>query len=449
MVSMMPAMKHASYVHAWQRARQHTDALFAHVQPESLFDRPIGARHRVAFYMGHLEAFDLNLLSHLLPINSPHPAWDKLFAFGIDPTTEAGLPQDSVGDWPTLAEIQAYVQQLRGHLDAAVQAAAEDQPEATAFNGALNLHTAWHVMQEHRWMHAETVRYMLHQLPLSVLRAPGTWDPPPSNHPSLAQMAPTVPIPAGIVTLGQRRTRDGFGWDNEFQASPQAVQALRMEAYPVTQGRFAAFVEAGGYQTERWWRPQDWAWVQRHGRAHPQHWQRHAGGWRLRRLFDVIDLPLQTPVYCTYAEAHAFARYAGKRLPSEAEWQHAAYGTHAGHERLYPWGDEPPLPAHGNFNHQGWAPCRVDAHPAGASAFGVHDLLGNGWEWTHSLFAPLPGFSPFPFYPGYSADFFDSQHYVLKGGSAATALPLLRRSFRNWFQPHYPYIDATFRCVEE
>lgn len=443
---MMPAMKHASYVHAWQRARQHTDALFAHVLPSAAFDRPIGARHRVAFYMGHLEAFDRNLLARLVPLSSPSPEWDRRFAFGIDPTTEANLPTDAVSDWPTLMEIQAYAQQTRTQLDAAVQQADLD---THTDDGALTLHTALHVMLEHRWMHAETLLYMLRQLPLDALRAPTIMDARPSDHASNTDWHAMAAVPAGAATLGQRRTRDGFGWDNEFQAHSAWVDAFRIDAFPVTHARYLEFMEAGGYQTEEWWRPEDWAWVQSQGRTQPQHWRRDGSGWRLRRLFDEVVLPMHTPVYCTYAEAHAYARFVGKRLPSEAQWQRAAYGTAAGHERLFPWGDEPPMPAHGNFNHQGRAACRADAHPAGASAFGVHDLLGNGWEWTRTPFAPLPGFTPFSFYPGYSTDFFDDQHFVLKGGSAATALPLLRRSFRNWFQPHYPYVDATFRCVED
>jgi formylglycine-generating enzyme required for sulfatase activity len=91
----------------------------------------------------------------------------------------------------------------------------------------------------------------------------------------------------------------------------------------------------------------------------------------------------------------------------------------------------------------------VGTHPAGASAFGVQDLVGNGWEWTQTEFAPFPGFKPMSFYPGYSANFFDGKHYVMKGGSPRTAACMLRPSFRNWFQPHYPYVYATFRCVED
>ena len=165
-------------------------------------------------------------------------------------------------------------------------------------------------------------------------------------------------------------------------------------------------------------------------------------------MFAEIALPLDWPVYVSHDEASAYARWLGKELPSEAEWHRAAYGTHSGGERPYPWGDCLPISGLGNFDFRSWDPTPGAAFPAGSSAFGVTDLLGNGWEWTQTVFAPFDGFEPFPFYPGYSANFFDNQHYVLKGGSARTAACLLRRSFRNWFQPRYPYIYTGFRCVE-
>jgi iron(II)-dependent oxidoreductase len=147
----------------------------------------------------------------------------------------------------------------------------------------------------------------------------------------------------------------------------------------------------------------------------------------------------------SYAEALAFAKWAGRKLPTEEQWQRAAYGTPEGRERAYPWGDEAPEFWRGNFHQDRWDPTGVDTHPEGASGFGVYDLLGNGWEWTSTL----PGFEPFEFYRGYSADFFDGKHYVMKGGSARTDACMLRRSYRNWFQPHYPYIYSSFRCTEE
>jgi len=120
-----------------------------------------------------------------------------------------------------------------------------------------------------------------------------------------------------------------------------------------------------------------------------------------------------------------------------------------GLEREYPWGNQAPLPENGNFDFQCWDPMPVNAFNGNRSAFGVEQMVGNGWEWTSTVFAPFPGFQPFAFYPGYSASFFDGNHYVMKGGSARTAACMLRRSFRNWFQPHYQYVYAGFRCASQ
>ena len=135
-------------------------------------------------------------------------------------------------------------------------------------------------------------------------------------------------------------------------------------------------------------------------------------------------------------------------LPTEAQFHRAAYGTPQGAQRAYPWGSHEPAASHGNFDFHCWDPAPVTAHPAGDSAFGVSQLLGNGWEWTDTPFAPFEGFRPIASYPGYSANFFDGDHFVLKGGSPRTAARLLRRSFRNWFRPDYPHVYAGFRLVE-
>ncbi len=166
-------------------------------------------------------------------------------------------------------------------------------------------------------------------------------------------------------------------------------------------------------------------------------------------MFQPIPLPAAWPAYVSHSEAVAYARWRGRRLPTEAEYCRAAYGTPAGVDRRYPWGDERPDAARGHFDFAAWDPQPVGLCPAGRSAWGVDDLLGNGWEWTSTVFAPFPGFTPLPSYPEYSADFFDGQHYVMKGASPATARDLLRRSFRNWFRPHYPYVYAAFRCVSD
>jgi formylglycine-generating enzyme required for sulfatase activity len=164
-------------------------------------------------------------------------------------------------------------------------------------------------------------------------------------------------------------------------------------------------------------------------------------------MFEEFPLPLDWPVYVSHAEASAFARWAGKSLPTEEEWHRAAYGTPQGIENYYPWGTAAPSAGRGNFDLHRWDPAPVNAYPEGKSAFGVEGLLGNGWEWTSTVFAPFRGFEPFPFYRGYSADFFDGKHFVMKGGSPRTAACMLRPTFRNWFQAHYQYVYTGFRCV--
>lgn len=163
----------------------------------------------------------------------------------------------------------------------------------------------------------------------------------------------------------------------------------------------------------------------------------------------MFPLPLDHPVYVTHDAASVYARWRGMSLPSEAQFHRAAYGDASGEEREYPWGSAPPETVEGNFDFASWDPMPVTATPATDSAFGVSQLAGNGWEWTSTEFGPFPGFEVFPFYAGYSRNFFDGRHYVLKGGSPRTAACLLRRSFRNWFRPNYPYVYAAFRLAQQ
>ena len=423
-----------------EEARACTDALFAIVRHEAIYDRPISERHRIIFYTGHLETFDWNLLGQrFFGLASFSPAFDELFAFGIDPVG-TGLPTDKPEDWPRPEKVAGHNRALRETLDANLAAAASGAGEFEA-----DLARLLNVAIEHRLMHAETLAYMLHQLPIHRKY-------PQEASPLLyaSAMRPhMVEIPAGNATLGlSRENGNAFGWDNEFEEHSVAVPAFRIDAYPVTQGEFLSFVNDGGYQDCSMWNNSDWEWLQASGITHPAFWVRREGAWFHRTMFEEIPLPVDWPISVSHAEANAYARWAGKELPSEAEWHRAAYGTPQGSERAFPWGNESPTPARGNFDFVRWDPSPVSAFAAGASAFGVTDLLGNGWEWTRTPFAPFEGFEPFPFYLGYSANFFDGKHYVMKGGSARTAASMLRRSFRNWFQPHYPFVYAAFRCVE-
>jgi gamma-glutamyl hercynylcysteine S-oxide synthase len=420
-----------------QQARAESDRLFDHVKPDFLYERPIPERHRIIFYVGHLEAFDWNLLrERVLGRTSFHSEFDNLFAFGIDPV-DGGLPSDQPSEWPSLAQVREYVKQVRQALDEGLAAAALDDQAGHSPSQLLN------VAIEHRLMHAETLAYMLHQVPFEQkVRKPRL--PELVVRPGEPRM---IQIPAGSATLGLARCQSNlFGWDNEYEAHTTAVPAFSIDQYEVTNREYLQFINAGGYENETLWRESDWKWKTQHNISHPVFWNQADGEWQYRTMFENVSLPLDWPVYVSHAEASAYARWAGKALPTEAQWHRAAYGTPEGTERPYPWGTAAPDRRFGNFDFESWDPTSVGAFRQGESAFGVADLVGNGWEWTATEFAPFPGFQPFEFYPGYSANFFDGQHYVMKGGSPRTAACMLRRSFRNWFQPHYQYVYAGFRC---
>lgn len=430
----MPAPEHAVdpklAALAWElaQARQRTDELFRLTPEALLFERPIAERHRLAFYLGHLEAFDVNLLLRQQERPRRIDSLDRLFAFGIDPT-DGKLPQDRPEDWPPLDAIRAYAHRTRTRVDSWL---AERHLEPRDAQMLTRLRAAI----EHRWMHAETLAYLLNRLPLSrpVRKVPASAREPSPD---------TVAVAAGEVLLG---STGGFGWDNEFDPHRVAVPDFRIDRHMVTNAQLLRFVEAGGYTSRRYWGAEDWLWRTTHGIEHPTAWQRGESGWLLRSRVDLIPFQADWPVYVSHAEASAYARWAGRQLPTEAQWQLAAYGDG---DQPYPWGDAAPDAERGNFDFARWDPLPVDAHPGGTSACGALGMLGNGWEWTRTAFAPFIGFRAAEFYPGYSADFFDGRHFVLKGGSAHTARSLLRRSFRNWFQPHYPYVFAGFRCVDE
>ena len=425
-------------------ARRRSDALFGIVQPASLYDRPIPERHRIIFYVGHLEAFDWNLLHEsVFGLRSFHPEFDRLFAFGIDPV-DGGLPSDQPSDWPSLGSVRDYVSRIRLALDEKLERIQDAHADT---RDGFSLDTLLNVAIEHRLMHVETLAYMLHQLPLDR-KARQVALPDFVSRPVSHRM---VEIPEGLATLGLARGGEDFGWDNEYEAHTAHVPAFEIDQYKVTNGQYLDFVVAGGYETRAFWKDEDWNWKTAQEISHPAFWKRNEDAWLLRAMFEEIPMPLDWPVYVSQAEAAAYGRWAGKSLPTEEQWHRAAYGTPDDTERTYrcsyPWGDAAPDSSLGNFDFQRWDPAAVNAFPQGQSAYGIHDLLGNGWEWTSSTFSPFPGFEPFPFYRGYSAGFFDGKHFVMKGGSARTAACMLRPTFRNWFQPHYQYVYAGFRCV--
>jgi len=436
----------------YRRNRERSRAIFDLISSDAYYSRPIALRHPLVFYEGHLPGFSFNtLVKKGLGGESIDPGLETLFARGIDPHESSGSGQQpSATDrqpavashesqWPSRAAVQAFADEADRRV---IDALANGEIDK-AGDPLLDRAEAVFAILEHEAMHQETLLYMWHRLPFAQKRKPTGYVPRVGGS---APPQEWTPVPGGRVTLGVDRDATPFGWDNEHPASTADVDAFAIDRHDITNASYLDFVDAGGYQQERWWRPEDWRWVRSEGIAHPLFWEREDDVWYWRGMFDRVPLPLAWPVYVSHAEAAAFARWRGARLPTEAEFQRAAFGSPEG-ERPHPWGDAEPSPERGVFDFSSWDPEPAGSHPKGVSAWGAEDLVGNGWEWTSTVFAPFPGFHAMPSYPEYSADFFDGDHVVMKGASPATARDLLRPTFRNWFRARYPYVYATFRCV--
>lgn len=428
------------FIEWYQRTRHQSARLFSLLTAEAYYLRPIRLRNPIVFYEGHLPAFSANtLLKKCLGLGAIDQRFDHFFERGIDPADEASAQPRVQGAWPDREVVQAYGRR--------VDAAIIDALGSPQFDPELRAHSDMaYTIIEHELMHQETLLYIWHELPHEYKIAPADYRAeihPASRRPASGRVA----VPAGTAQLGCAPLAIPFGWDNEFPELRVPVAAFEIDINKVSNGEFMAFVEAGGYRERPWWSAEGWAWLQEKSVSHPHFWQKTDNGWYWRGMFDYFALPSDWPVYVSHAEASAYAAWRGARLPSEAEYQRAAYGSPEGEARRYPWGDGVPDATRGNFDMRRFEPSPVGSSPAGASAWGVEDLVGNGWEWTATPFSGFPGFAPMAAYPEYSADFFDNRHYVLKGASPATPGALIRPTFRNWFRATYPYVYATFRTV--
>ena len=303
---------------------------------------------------------------------------------------------------------------------------------------------AFGMIVQHEQQHDETM-LATHQLRegAPVLRAEPM--PPSAGAPLPAQ----VLIPAGPFTMGT--STEPWALDNERPAHQVELPAFVIDAAPVTNGQYAEFIEAGGYAQPRWWSARGWRHRENANLVAPQFWHRGSDGQWWRRRFGVFEpvRPDEPVVHVCYHEAAAYAAWAGRRLPTEAEWEKAArWDPATGRSRRYPWGDEDPTPEHANLGQRHLGPAPVGAYPKGASPLGVHQLIGDVWEWTSSGWHPYPGFRMFP-YPEYSEVFFGGDYKVLRGGSFGADPAAVRGTFRNWDHPIRRQIFAGFRCARD
>jgi iron(II)-dependent oxidoreductase len=303
---------------------------------------------------------------------------------------------------------------------------------------------AFGMIAQHEQQHDETM-LATHQLRSG---APVLHAPEPPRAPAGQRLPREVVVPAGPFTMGT--SAEPWALDNERPAHQVHVAAFAIDTVPVTNGEYERFIADGGYDNPRWWSEAGWAYRHEARLDAPRFWTRDGDRW-LRTRFGVVEpVPADEPVvHVSYHEAEAYAAWAGRRLPTEAEWEKAArYDPATGRSRRYPWGDDDPTPDHANLGQRHLRPAPVGAYPAGASPLGVHQLIGDVWEWTSSDFTGYPGFAAFP-YREYSEVFFGPEYKVLRGGSFGTDEVACRGTFRNWDYPIRRQIFAGFRCARD
>jgi gamma-glutamyl hercynylcysteine S-oxide synthase len=362
-------------------------------------------------------------------------ATDQLYdAFRNPRSTRSHLPLLGV------PEAFAYAERVRAvalrHLDR-LDAGDVERGGALLAGGFV-----YGMVAQHEQQHVETLLATL-QLVTSTSLAPPEGALPPRARPPLLR---EVRVPGGPFWMGSDHP---WAYDNERPRHRVELPDFFIDRFPVSNGDFLAFIEDGGYQRRALWDAAGWAHREAEGLEHPLFWRRGVDGWERRRFGQWEVLPSAEPVchVCWY-EADAFARWAGRRLPTEAEWEKGAASTPEGVSRRWPWGDAPPDSTRANLWPAAGRPAPIGALPGGASACGAEQMVGDVWEWTASEFQPYPGFRAFP-YAEYSAVFFGPEYKMLRGGSWAVAPDAVSTTFRNWDFPIRRQIFAGFRCARD
>ncbi|MFC4125725.1 ergothioneine biosynthesis protein EgtB [Nocardia rhizosphaerae] len=413
------------------------------------------ARHRTTVLTDAVDEHDL--LAQHSPLMSPL-VWDLAH---IGNQEELWLVRDVGGREPVRADIDELYDafkharanrpalpllnpdQARGYVGTVREKALDVLDSSTlSGNPLVDKGFAFGMIAQHEQQHDETM-LATHQLRLG---APVLSAPPAPTAP--VPVTGEVRIPAGEFLMGT--SADPWALDNERPAHPVHVPGFAIDVAPVTNAQYLAFIADGGYERPELWSERGWAHRQEAGLVAPQFWQHDDGGWT-RTVFGVRTplRPRQPVVHVCWFEAQAYARWAGKRLPTEAEWEKAArFDPATGDSRRYPWGEDIPDERLANLGQRHLEPAEVGAYPAGVSATGVHQLIGDVWEWCSSGFEAYPGFRAFP-YREYSEVFFGGDYRILRGGSFGTDEVACRGTFRNWDHPIRRQIFAGFRLARD
>jgi iron(II)-dependent oxidoreductase len=422
-----------------EHARQRTLALLEPLDDATLTTQVSPLMSPLVWDLAHIGHYEELWLVRALTGEAPtDPRYDDLYdAFAHPRRERAGLP--ILG--PDAA--RSFVARVRER--------ALEVLDDTRFEASDELLTdafVYGMVIQHEHQHDETMlaTIQLSELPFDVVvRGPGEAARGTSHG---AVGSTEVALPGGVFVMGT--DREPWAYDNERPAHEVEIAPFHIDRMPVTNADFATFIAEGGYDDPSLWTEEGWKWRQEGALEHPMAWQREGGtAWSVLRFGRRDDLVASEPVQhvCWY-EADAFARWAGKRLPTEAEWEYAASWGPDGCKRRYPWGDDDPTDAHANLGQGRLGPVPVGSHPLGASAWGCFGMAGDVWEWTASDFHPYDGFRSFP-YREYSEVFYGSEYKVLRGGSWAVHPVACRTTFRNWDYPIRRQIFAGFRCARD
>ncbi len=419
-------------------ARERTLEMIADLNEDQLTVPMMEVVNPFRWELGHIGFFfDAFVLGGFGAGGSVLAGAEKLYdSFKVDHDDRWSLPL------PSRDEVLAY---LKGLYDRVVERLRDHEPDARETYLCL-------LALSHEDMHCEAFTYMRQSLgytgpSLSVHQGA---DPAAFGGEEGGPLPGDVEIPGGVFQLGASPD-DPFVFDNERWAHPVEAPPFRMARAAVTNGEYSRFVEEGGYSRNDLWSHQGWVWRTKTGPARPLYWERGEEGWLRRRFDRLVALKEHAPVvHVSWYEAEAYCNWAGRRLPTEAEWELAASAAPDGgqgvsdRKRRYPWGDEPPAPEHANLDGRFSGCVDVGAFPAGDSAFGCRQMVGNVWEWTASAFYPFPGYIVDTPYREYSAPWFGYRK-VLKGGSWATRSRLVWNTYRNFFPPERRDVFAGFR----
>ncbi len=406
---------------------------------EPLQDHDVLTQHEptqspIVWDLGHIANFQERWLLQELGRRGLHPEANDTYD-----ATQHPRPTRHALDLPDRTQALRYLQEA---LDGSLQAVTPEllqRDDPLLADGFLVT-----MVDQHEAQHQETICTTLQQVPHGRY-VPKHRHPTP---PARADVTGWAHVPQGTFPMGNPPYTPGT-WDNEWPRHDVDVDTFWIQRAPVTNGDYLAFMDDGGYEREELWSEDGWVLRTVQGWEHPKYWHRSDDGtWHVRWFDRERPLPRNEPVsFVSWWEAEAYANWAGARLPTEAEWEKAAtWDPTEERKRTYPWGDEAWSPDLANLDQRTWTTAPVGAYPDGASAYDVHQLAGDVWEWTATEHHAYPGFEPFA-YEDYSAPNMDRGFLVLKGGSWATRPGIARGAFRNWTSPEQRHWFAGFRLA--